>query len=387
MLTLTGSSKQVIKHLEVFRNVKSTHFTNDIPWTRCHSSYMNIAPERLVCLRTKGRKLAKAHVVLIECGTQIRVVRITKNFYDLECDEYNQIVDAFVEDYLTEEVRKHFKVEIREEYESLDTIMGEEAAHALEAWEVSCSIDKSYEVTCDNQLWQKAVLAINNDANPIDGNFLHTWLQKANDWKEEAYPAIEHYAQLLDYSNSILSEYRKDFDEKYTELEDLYENCELEVEHHPLFDSLIKERITLRDIRGMMNDKLFVPQNEDDLDKIATYYEQWIDLASYEKGRGFISKAIDICIIVLDEIGRRFEKDEYYASFDDLCPLEDTCLNVAQVLTQIMQSPDTKESMMNRALRKLHEVAKHTSFMDYGYFMIDDFIESCGSSHPSSHIR
>lgn len=374
MVSLTGSIEQVGSYLEMFRIMKSSRFTYDKVRSRNYAIYSNIAPDRLVCLRTKGRQLAKAHVVLLECGTQICISSITNNNHSLDCDTYNQIVDAFVQDYLNGDIRKNLHVDIYEEYEPLNTVMGVEAAEALQAWEYSCCIDEGNKVTCDEHLWQKAVLAINHEEAPVDGAFLRNWLQKGNNWKEESYPAIEHYAYLLDYSNSLLTEYQKKFDEKYSELEDLYENCELEVEHNPFFSSLIHNRITLKDIREMMASKLFIPQNEYELDKIADYYQQWIDFANYEKTRGFVSKAIEICTTVLDEIGRRFESDEYYACYDDLCPLENTCLEVAAVLAEIMRSSDTEEGMKSRILRNLTQVAKHSSFVDYRYFDIEEFI-------------
>ena len=83
-------------------------------------------------------------------------------------------------------------------------------------------------------------------------------------------------------------------------------------------------------------------------------------------------------LVVLDEIGRRFEEEAYYACFDDVCPIEDTCLNVAYVLTEIMRSPDTKPSMKERVLRGLKEIAQHESFSDYCYFDIDGFITNKG---------
>ena len=126
----------------------------------------------------------------------------------------------------------------------------------------------------------------------------------------------------------------------------------------------------------MMDSKLFVPANEYDLEKISEYYQQWIGFAEYEKNRGLISKAIDICILVLNEIDRRFTEDEYYASYDDYCPIDNTCLDAADVLPAIMSSPYTKPTIKAYALRKLKEVAHHTSFTGFGYFDIDEFIRN-----------
>lgn len=378
---LSGSQERIEAFMDLCRNLHSTQFTLDKIWTMRRALYMDIDKERLVCLRTKGRNLPKAHLILVTTGEFVRISDITKDYATLDCDDYNLVVEAFVNEYLTAEVRRYVKTEFWDEYDSLDSVMSKEAAEALEVWCDSCCIDSNYNVTCDMQLWQKAVLALQNGDVCITGDFLRGWLQKANNWKEEACPAIDHYAKLLDYSNSLLAEYRQTFDEKYNELYDLYENCELDVEHQPFFEPMVKNRITIRDIREMMDSKLFVPENEYDLDKIDAYYRQWVDLAAHEKKRGFISKAIDICIIVLDEIGRRFEEDEYYASFDDYCPLEETCLNIAYILTEIMRSPDTKSSMKSYLMRKLKEVAKHSSFTDYGYFYIDDFIEDGGIYH------
>ena len=128
----------------------------------------------------------------------------------------------------------------------------------------------------------------------------------------------------------------------------------------------------------MIGANLFVPEDEVDLDKIDGYLTRWIELAHQEYELGFVSKAMEICLVVLDEVGRRFEEEEYYACFDDVCPLEDTCLNVAYVLTEIMGSLDTPRSIKEHVLRELKEIAKHPSFADYCYFDMDQFIASKG---------
>lgn len=120
-----------------------------------------------------------------------------------------------------------------------------------------------------------------------------------------------------------------------------------------------------------------------------TFDKKWMQLHSLYTGLdenkllintnfGLISKAIDICLLVLDEIGRRFEEDEYYTYYDDSCSIDNVCLEIAGVLTEIMGSPDMKESMKQRTIRKLKEIARYSSFTDYGYFEMDEFIENGG---------
>ena len=149
-------------------------------------------------------------------------------------------------------------------------------------------------------------------------------------------------------------------------------------EQLPLSESIIKEKITPKEIREMMDLKLFIPTNEHELEKICDFYYQWTAYANSEDNRGKVSTAIEICITVLDEIGRRFEADEYYKYNDDKCLIDNVCLEGAGVLTEIMSSSETKKSLKNQVLRKLNDVTRHSSFFDYGYFEIDEFIENGG---------
>ena len=267
-----------------------------------------------------------------------------------------------------------------EDYESLDTVMCETAAEALEIWELSCQFDAGRVVSSDMEKWREAVLAVVDDRSHemVDGSFIREWLKKTNNWRPESYCEIERFAELWDYSISLLADYRKPFEERYHELTEMYHNCVLDRDVPTLVGTLPKECVTLGDVRNLINASLFVPEKEEDLDRIDDYLLRWIDLAYQEFQIGFASKAIDICLIVLDEIGRRFEEEEYYACYDDLCPIEYTCLNAAFVLTEVMRSTETKQLLKERVLKELKEIAKHNSFADYGYFDMAGFVESKG---------
>ena len=72
-LILSGGNLRVKQIIEQFKTVKSSLFTFDKKWTQSHSLYTGLDVNRLVCLRTKGRKMPKAHLILIECGSYLRV--------------------------------------------------------------------------------------------------------------------------------------------------------------------------------------------------------------------------------------------------------------------------------------------------------------------------
>ena len=197
-------------------------------------------------------------------------------------------------------------------------------------------------------------------------------------WRVETYSEVERFAGLLDYSNELLAEYRKEADERYDELSELYANCELDEAEEVSKGLLNLKRITIGEIRKVMDAYFFEPQEEEDLNQIDHYLQVWVDLAYHEWKIGFTSKAIEICLVLLDEIGRRFEEDGYYRYYDDLCPIDYTCENIAYVLTEIMRSPGTKQGMKNRILNGLKEINRHDSFSDYCYFDLEQFIENKG---------
>ena len=134
-----GTSEIILKKVEEFRQLCTPHFSFDRAWTKGRALYMRVDESRLVCLRTKSKKLPKAHVVLCACGVGMTVTVVTKDDSFTACDAHNLVVEAFIEECLTEVMMRHLSMKSQEEYESLDSIMSVEAAEALEAWEGSCS--------------------------------------------------------------------------------------------------------------------------------------------------------------------------------------------------------------------------------------------------------
>ena len=54
------------------------------------------------------------------------------------------------------------------------------------------------------------------------------WLKKTNNWRPESYCEIDRFAELWDYSISLLADYRKPFEGRYHELTEMYHNCVLD---------------------------------------------------------------------------------------------------------------------------------------------------------------
>ena len=150
---------------------------------------MGIDQERLVCLKTKTRKIPKAHVVLCVLGDELAVIHVEKDLHELDCDAFNKVVKAFQEECLTDEVMRHFKLRERVDYEPLDTVMSIGAAEALEVWEESCCMDREQVFSYDRKLWNDFVLAIHRDVGneQVTGDFLKVWLKKVMNWRVETY--------------------------------------------------------------------------------------------------------------------------------------------------------------------------------------------------------
>ena len=168
-----GSQELLTKQLEEFRSLRTTSFSYDKAWTKGRALYMGIEQERLVCLKTKTRKMPKGHVVLCVRGDELAVIHVEKDLHELDCDAFNQVVEAFQEECLMDEVMRHFKLRERVEYEPLDSVMSVGAAEALVAWEESCCLDSELVFSYDNKLWNELMLAINRNTGneKVTGDF------------------------------------------------------------------------------------------------------------------------------------------------------------------------------------------------------------------------
>lgn len=126
-------------------------------------------------------------------------------------------------------------------------------------------------------------------------------------------------------------------------------------------------------------DKCFIhPSSEEDLRVISRNLGSWLQRAYTDLCQGNLSEAIEISLFILDEIGYRFEKDEYYCCFDDCCDTDDCCLQAAYILTEIMKAETTSEVTKSEIMEGLKALLRHTSFDDYCYFDIERFIQDGG---------
>ena len=104
-----GRLELLIKQLDEFRSLRTSSFSYDKVWSKGRALCMGIDPGRLVCLKTKTRKMPKGHVVLCVRGDELAVIHVEKDLHELDCDAFNQVVEAFQEECLTDEVMRHFK--------------------------------------------------------------------------------------------------------------------------------------------------------------------------------------------------------------------------------------------------------------------------------------
>ena len=137
-------------------------------------------------------------------------------------------------------------------------------------------------------------------------------------------------------------------------------------------------KVTIKNVSAELSKCFFHPEDEDDLTEISNNLHPWLIQAYKELNGGSINKAIEIATGILDEIGSRYETDEYYCCFDDYCPTDEDCLNAAYIITQIMQTANTKQSSQQKVMTALKAISKHRSFNDYGYFDIDTFVKNYG---------
>jgi hypothetical protein len=62
-----------------------------------------------------------------------------------------------------------------------------------------------------------------------------------------------------------------------------------------------------------------IPKNEDDLITIVENLDPWETMALKNLKQGKVPEALEISLGILEEIGYRFEADEYFCCFDDVC--------------------------------------------------------------------
>lgn len=127
-----------------------------------------------------------------------------------------------------------------------------------------------------------------------------------------------------------------------------------------------------------MDSCFMIPKNEDDLITIVENLDPWETMALKNLKQGKVPEALEISLGILEEIGYRFEADEYFCCFDDVCDTDECCKRSAYIITQVMQSPKTDVSIKETVMRQLRQIARHSSFDDYGYFDMEQFIKDGG---------
>ena len=162
------------------------------------------------CFKARSARLKQA-VVCIEVGPNFFDLKdIYKNGTTLDYYEYNKVFDAFMDAYVSEEIKKSFLLSIYKSYGDLSEFMGDATSVALEEWEESCIKDDDMPFECDMDLWNNFVTASYMYHSGFTSNLLRDFIKEYSCWPERLYDKIEYFANLYDYSIPLLEMHDKE---------------------------------------------------------------------------------------------------------------------------------------------------------------------------------
>lgn len=98
---------------------------------------------------------------------------------------------------------------------------------------------------------------------------------------------------------------------------------------------------------------------------------------------GELSKAIEICTCILEEIGCRYGNGEYWVCRDEFSPSDDVCLTAVFFISEIMSRPDLSQETRKEILNKVVSLTDFTYFSGKEEFDMKGFVNNgCIYSFP-----
>ena len=207
------------KREEILSVVQSWIEKEDAPFKYNKSQSAAALKERVrggtsaFCFKACTAELSQA-VVCVEVGSGYLDLRdVYRKGSTLDYDEYNRVFDAFIDVYVTEDLKKAYLLSIYRSYSRLSEIFGVETAMALEEWEDSCVTDNGEEFDCDMDLWCVFVNASYMYYGRFSSDLLRDYLKEYAHWPKRLYDKVEYFANLYDYSIQLLEIHDSELEE------------------------------------------------------------------------------------------------------------------------------------------------------------------------------
>jgi len=198
-----------------------TSWKNDVPkgWkydkNRSESLARNLSVDILDCAFFKApTKLFEAKVCVVIDNESLRVVNIvSEQYFSLGKDRYNAILSAFYSAFVKEETKATFNVFLSKAEQSLQELVNDKTANALELWESLCNKgDGGICHPCDRERWFGFVMTAFRTNSEIDLDILEQWLVEEKSWPSSDNEEDDRTEKLLlyfEYGRDLLEYYEK----------------------------------------------------------------------------------------------------------------------------------------------------------------------------------
>lgn len=147
---------------------------------------------------------------------------------------------------------------------------------------------------------------------------------------------------------------------------------------------LPEKRQELIGIAFQIDEDFVAAKPDGSLNFIMRSFVPWLRKAESFIESGEYSKTVEICACILEEIGYRYGKGEYWVCRDEFSPSDDVCLTSVFFISEIMSLPNLSQNIRKEILDRMSSLTDYTYFSGEEKFDMVGFVNSgCIYSFPT----
>lgn len=156
----------------------------------------------------------------------------------------------------------------------------------------------------------------------------------------------------------------------------------LEIET-PTNSCLPEKRQGLSGIASQIDEDFVEAKSDGSHNFIIRPFIPWLRKSESFIESGEYSKSAEICACILEEIGYRYGKGEYWVCRDEFSPSDDVCLTAVFFISEMMSQPNISHDIRKEILNKMSSLTGYTYFSGKEEFDMKGFVNNgCIYSFP-----